>query len=163
MDTPVWKTVPVDPVQTLVRLVPVDKDNWRECARLPTGPDHKYVTSNVYSIAEAQFQPESRSCCVYHSDEMVGYSLFFLFYGDDLSQGLWVTRLMIAETQRGKGYGRATLQQLLSMARQQGCVEVALDTHPDNFKAIALYESLGFRPIRMVNDTERVYSCPIPA
>jgi diamine N-acetyltransferase len=148
-------------VQNLVRLVPVDKDNFRECVKLPTGEDHRHVAPNVYSIAQAQYIPGSKSCCIYHSDEMVGYTLYELSQEDGRLK-LWVSRLMMAEPQRGKGYGRATLQLLIAEARQQGCVEVGLSTHPDNFKAIGLYENLGFHATEM-DDGEMVYVCPLQA
>jgi diamine N-acetyltransferase len=150
-------------VQNIVRLVPVDKDNFRECTKLPTGEDHRHVAPNVYSIAQAQFIPGSKSCCIYHGDEMVGYTLYELSQQEDKRQQLWISRLMIAEGQRGKGYGRAALQQIIAEARQQGCVEVGLSTHPDNFKAIGLYESLGFRATGKIEDGEMVYVCPLQA
>jgi diamine N-acetyltransferase len=152
-----------EPNQNLVRLVPVDKDNFRECVKLPTGEDHKHVAPNVYSIAQAQFIPGAKSCCIYHGDEMVGYTLYHLSQEEDQRQQLWISRLMIAEEQRGKGYGRAALQQLIAEARQQSCVEVGLSTHPDNFKAIGLYESLGFRATGKIEDGEMIYGCPLTA
>ena len=163
MSTPNWKDVPFIPVQNLVHLVPVDKDNFRECIKMPTGEDHqKNVAPNVYSIAQAQFIPGSKSCCIYHNEEMVGYTLYELDQQDDGRLRLWISRLMMAEPQRGKGFGRATLKQLIADARQQGCVEVALSTHPDNYKAIGLYESLGFHATEM-DDEEMVYVCPLYA
>lgn len=161
MKPPQWKNIPVEPVQELVRLVPVDKNNWRECVELPTGEDHKFVAPNVWSIAEAQFRPGSRSCCIYHGDEMVGYSLFHLSHNNAGELRLWGSRLMIAEPQRGKGYARAAIQQALAEARQQGCVEAALSTEPENHKAIQLYESLGFRATGKFVGNEMIYICPL--
>jgi diamine N-acetyltransferase len=149
--------------QSLVHLVPVNGDNFRECVRLPTGEDHRHVAPNVYSIAQAQFIPGAKSCCIYHGDEMVGYTLYNLNQENGEGLRLWVSRLMMAEDQRGKGYGRATLLQLIAEARQQGCVEIGLSTHPDNFKAIGLYESLGFRATGKIEDGEMIYVCPLPA
>jgi diamine N-acetyltransferase len=151
----------LNPALNLIRLVPVDKDNFRECVKLPTGEDHKHVAPNVYSIAQAQFFPGSKSCCIYHGDEMVGYTWYTLSQEDE-GLRLWISRLMMAEPQRGKGYGRAVLQQLIAEARQQGCFEVALSTHPDNFKAIGLYESLGFHATE-IEDEEMVYVYPLKA
>ncbi len=144
-----------------IRLVPVDRSNWRQCVKLPTGPDHKHVAPNAYSIAEAQFWPGARSCCIYHNDEMVGYTM----YGPDYDEKayhplLWVGRLMIAEPQRGKGYGRAALQQIIAEARQQGCAEVALSTEPENSRAIGLYESLGFHATE-IKHGEMLYVLPL--
>lgn len=141
----------------------MDKNNWRECVKLPTGEDHKFVAPNVYSIAEAQFWPGSKSCCIYHGDEIVGYTLYNLSYAAALRLRLWVSRLMITEPQRGKGYARAAMQQIIAEARQQDCVEVGLSTEPENFKAIRLYESLGFRATGKIDDGEMVYICPLLA
>ena len=141
----------------------MDKNNWRECVKLPTGEDHKHVAPNVYSIAEAQFLPGSKSCCIYHGDEIVGYTLYNLSYAAALRLRLWVSRLMITEPQRGKGYARAAMQQIIAEARQQDCVEVGLSTEPENFKAIRLYESLGFRATGKIDDGEMVYICPLLA
>jgi diamine N-acetyltransferase len=118
------------------------------------------VAPNAISIAEAQFWPGSKSCCIYHGDELVGYALYNLDFDDDLRKRLWVGRLMIAEDQRGKGYGRAAMLQIIVEARQQSCVEVALSTGPDNLKAIGLYESLGFHATKMSGD-EMIYILPL--
>lgn len=142
-----------------IRLEPVNRHNLRQCAKLPTGPDHKHVAPNAYSIAQAQFWPGAQSCCIYHGDEMVGY----IWYGPDYDDGdyhplMWISRLMIAEDQRGKGYGRATLRHVIAEARRLGYPEVGLSTHPDNFKAIGLYESMGFHATE-IEDGEMVYIC----
>ncbi len=143
--------------QELIRLAAVDRSNWRECARLPTGPDHRHVAPNSYSIAEALFSPGVWSCCIYHQDEMVGYVMYGPDYDDDAGCPiLWISRLMIAESQRGRGYGRATLQRIIAEARRQQVPEVGLSTEPDNVKAIGLYEGLGFRPTHMEDD-EMIY------
>ena len=160
MKTPKWKKVPFEPVQELIRLVLVSKSNWKECAKLPTGEDHKFVAPNVWSIAEGQFWTGSKSCCIYHGDEMVGYILYNLSYNDSGNLQLWVNRLMIAEPQRGKGYGRAALQQCIAEARQQDCVELGLSTGPENHKAIRLYKSLGFRSTGELMGDEMIYICP---
>jgi RimJ/RimL family protein N-acetyltransferase len=149
---------PAESLSSLVRFVQVNGDNMRECIKLPTGEDHRHVAPNVYSIAQAQFIPGVRSCCIYHADEMVGY----IMYGPEEGQ-FWISRLMIAEGQRGKGYGRAALQQIIAEARQQGFMKAGLSTHPDNFKAIRLYESLGFRATGKIEDGEMIYICLLSA
>ena len=157
-DDPFDPNLPASPATpTGVHLVPVNRKNMRLCIKLPTGPDHSHVAPNTYSIAEAQFYPGTRPCCVYHGEALVGYVMYNLdFAGKDYHPRLWISRLMMAENQRGKGYGRAVLQQLIDEAIKLGCQDVALSTHPDNFKAIGLYESLGFRATE-IEDEEMVY------
>ena len=161
MKTLKWKKVPYKPVQVLICLEPVSKSNLKECANLPIGEDHKFVAPNVWSIAEAQFWIGSKSCCIYHGGEMVGYILYNLSYNDAGNLQLWINRLMIAEPWRGNGYGRAVIQQCIAEAQQQDCVEVGLSTGSDNYKAIRLYESLGFRSTGELMGDETVYICSL--
>jgi ribosomal protein S18 acetylase RimI-like enzyme len=90
---------------------------------------------------------------------MVGYILYNLSHNDVGELQLWGNRLMIAETQRGKGYGRAAIQQCIAEARQQECAEMGLSTGPENHKAIRLYESLGFRSTGKFMGDEMIYIC----
>jgi ribosomal-protein-alanine N-acetyltransferase len=142
----------------LVRFVPVYGDNMDECVDLTRGEDHRFVAPNINSIAAAQFIPGARSCCIYHGNEMVGYTLYIAE-----EDRLWISRLMIAEPKRGKGYGRAALQQIIAEARQLGFVKVGLSTNPQNFKAIRLYESLGFHATGRTEHGEMIYICPLSA
>ncbi len=149
---------PAEPTPSLVRFVPVTGENLRECIKLPVGEDHHHnVAPNSVSIAQAQFIPTARSYCIYHGNEMVGYTLYELE-----NEYLWISRLMVAEGQRGKGYGRAALKKIFAEARQLGYREVGLSTHPDNFKAIGLYESLGFKATGKIEDGEMIYICSLP-
>ena len=147
--------------QDLVRLVPVGKDNFHDCINLPMGEDHEHMGLIADSIAQAQLWPGSKACCIYRGDEMVGYTLFGP-QEEDMRLYIWVNYLMVAEGQRGKGYGRAALQQIIAEARQQNCVEVALRTPLENFKAIHLYESLGFIASEMEGNG-MVYIYPVKA
>lgn len=151
------KNKPGESLPSLVRFTPVTGGNLRECLTLPVGEDHQHnVAPNSVSIAQAQFIPGVRSYCIYHQAEMVGYTMYELE-----AEYLWISRLMVAEGQRGKGYGRAAIQLIFTEARQLGYKKVGLSTHPDNFKAIGLYESLGFRATGKIDDGEMIYYCSL--
>jgi diamine N-acetyltransferase len=143
----------------LIHFVEVNKDNWEECIDLPISEDHKHnVAPNVYSIAEASFYPELKACCIYAEEKMVGFTMHGL---DDEDNRYWIVRLMIAENQRRKGYGREALKLIIEEARQKGIPEIVLSTHPDNFKAIKLYESMGFIDTGEMDGNEEIFICRI--
>jgi GNAT superfamily N-acetyltransferase len=56
-------------------------------------------------------------------------------------------RLYVRSEYRGKGIGKALVNAILSEARAIGYQRVRLDTLPQMKEAVALYQSLGFRPI----------------
>jgi diamine N-acetyltransferase len=141
----------------MIRLVNVNKDNWQECIRLPTSEDHaRFVAPNVYSIAEAQFYPDTVTACgIYAGGAMVGFAM----YGPDEDDATLfvIDRLMIAEGHRGKGYGKAALSAILEEAKRRGFLRIKLSTNPENVKAIKLYESVGFRATGEMDGDETVY------
>ena len=144
----------------MVRLVEVTRDNWQECIGMPISEDHgRFVQTNLYSLAQAQFQPGAKVRCIYAGEEMVGCTL----YGPDEHQAdlFWVYRLMISERERGKGYGRAGLALILDEAGRLGYARIGLSADPDNRKAIDLYEKMGFRDTGEMDGRERIYVCSL--
>lgn len=58
--------------------------------------------------------------------------------------------LVIAPDRAGRGYGRAFLAFYERYARQQGCMELRLDTNAKNTAARAMYRKHGYAEIGMV-------------
>lgn len=132
----------------MIQLKDICKENWHEALDLPTGEDHKkFVASNLYSIAQAQFYPGQKSYGIYLGDRMIGYALCGVNHGFDRNPGteFWICRLMIAEGERFKGYGKEATKLIINLAHDMGFDKVYLSTEEENAKGIAFYQSLGFR------------------
>lgn len=56
----------------------------------------------------------------------------------------WVWDILINETERGKGLGRAALLAGERLAQAHGCVNIGLRVFDFNDRARSLYESLGY-------------------
>ena len=58
-----------------IALKPVTVNNWKASIALELGPDQQnFVSSNLYSIAEAQFYPDAKFC--YQESNKVARTLY---------------------------------------------------------------------------------------
>ena len=104
------------PVSTnAVTLREVSAETMRTVCALEVRPDQReYVAPNVFSIAQAYFEPRAWFRAVYVGKTPVG----FLMLHDDPDKGeyfLW--RFMIDREHQGKGYGRRALDLLVEYVR----------------------------------------------
>jgi ribosomal protein S18 acetylase RimI-like enzyme len=58
----------------------------------------------------------------------------------------WIEDVVVDETSRGDGVGRALTEAMIDRAREQGCVTVDLTSRPSREAANQLYQSVGFAP-----------------
>lgn len=80
--------------------------------------------------------------------EEVGFALFFHNFSTFLGRaGLYLEDLFIKPEHRGKGYGKATLQQLGRIARERGCGRLEWACLDWNKPSIDFYLSLDARPM----------------
>ena len=56
----------------------------------------------------------------------------------------YVAELYVVPDRRGRGVGRALMEEVLDIARREGAGHIELNTSDDDVAARALYESLGF-------------------
>ena len=64
----------------------------------------------------------------------------------------YVKRMWVAESARGLGLGRRTLQELEAAARTLGFTRLCLETNRALSEAIALYRKSGYREVEPFND-----------
>jgi diamine N-acetyltransferase len=133
---------------------PVTKDNWRELIKLKVRDDQTHlVASNLYSIAEAQFES-------YDDDHLGTWVLFpygiydaespvgFLMYATNhlsLRMQIFILRLMVDVKYQGKGYGKFGMEKMIEIARADAGVKVVgISYEPENEVARGLYARYGF-------------------
>lgn len=80
--------------------------------------------------------------------EEVGFALFFHNFSTFLGRaGIYLEDLFIKPEYRGKGYGKATLQQLGRIALERGCGRLEWACLDWNRPSIDFYLSLGAMPM----------------
>jgi diamine N-acetyltransferase len=136
----------------------ITRDNWRDCVQLKVAePQRRFVASNVFSLAEAAYEPGCVPLGVYDGDTLVG---FVMYQSQDygLSKLWFIARLMVGEAYQGKGYGRAAMEALLARLKAiPGYNAILISFIPDNAVAQKLYMSLGFVDTGEIDDGELVY------
>lgn len=134
-----------------VTLAPVTADNWQAVAALRLDPAQEdLVASNLYSIAEAQFDPDARPRAVYAGKRLVG----FLMYDVQKTRAT-IYRFMIDRKHQGEGYGRAALGRALDEIRAIPTVKkVRIGYVAENPTARPFYASFGFVEVGKDEDDE---------
>jgi diamine N-acetyltransferase len=75
---------------------------------------------------------------------------------DPADESYWIGGLLIDAASQGRGLGRATVQLMVSQAREAARPSVALSHEPDNTVTRQLYAALGFVETGETEDDEVV-------
>jgi ribosomal protein S18 acetylase RimI-like enzyme len=61
------------------------------------------------------------------------------------TEDAWLEDAFVREDARRSGYGRMLVEAAVARARARGCSRIQLETNQNNERAVALYESVGFK------------------
>ncbi|ABS39999.1 GNAT family N-acetyltransferase [Clostridium botulinum] len=117
--------------------------NWRSIAALKANENQQnFIESNAYSLAEWKFVPDFHPKAIYDNNKLIGFAMYGYFKKETR---LWLDRFMIDYKYQNKGYGKSSLELLISvMINEYKCNKIYLSTFKDNIGAIKLYEKFGF-------------------
>ena len=140
----------------MISLKPVDENNFEDVIKLKVTEDQEvYVASNVYSIAQSKVLPECIPMAIYEEEELIGFAMYAL---DREEEEYCIYRLMIDAKHQSRGYGRKAMEALIryiSEDKEHHLLYISFE--PENERAKALYESLGFEPDRRMIENEVIY------
>ena len=150
-----------------VTLREITAKNFRACIDLNVSEAQKnFVAANVYSLAQAKAMPQMVPLAVYDGkvlgrspdadDPMVGFTMY------QIEDGVgFIIRLMIDQRFQGKGYGRATMEEVIRRLKLTPEVElIGTSFVKDNAAAAALYYGLGFEDYPYEGSDETVVVLP---
>jgi diamine N-acetyltransferase len=141
-----------------VKLKKVTADNWEEVVELELrGSQEDLVASNLYSVAEAQFDPDARPRAVYAGKRIVGFLMYDVEKTKGKAKEASIYRFMIDRKYQGKGYGRKALSKALEEIRGiPGVNRISICYMPKNPVAKPFYTSFGFVEVGRNRDGEVV-------
>ena len=119
------------------------------------------VVADEATLADQLFQKKNAEVLfALENGREVGFALFFHNFSTFLGRsGLYLEDLYVRPDCRGKGYGKAILQKLASIAVERGCGRLEWWCLDWNKPSIDLYLSLGAEPMsgwtvyRLTGDT----------
>lgn len=108
------------------------------------------VVASEDSVHAALFGHNPRVFCdiAEEGGEPAGFALWFYNYSTFLARhGIYLEDLFVRPRFRGRGLGKALLQNLAARALREGCGRLEWSVLDWNAPSIAFYESLGARPL----------------
>ncbi len=131
----------------VLTLRPVTAQNWRAVAKLaPAEDQRRFIADNVWSLAEAHYDPLLVPRAIYHGDTPVGFAMDRLLADEGQPGEIAIFRFMIAQAYQGRGLGKAAFAMLLEhLRRQAGITRISISYDPANTVAQQLYAGFGFR------------------
>ena len=108
---------------------------------------HSYDDDTVNAFLERSETGKDLTLGLFINDKMVAY--FFLWY---YTNPIPLLGIGILDEYQGKGFGKKLIQFLIDAARRTNRDGIELTTLPDNHRAYALYEQVGFRHYADVNN-----------
>ena len=125
-----------------IRLVPINKSNWRSYCELSVHDDQKqWISSNTNALALAYLYDEMNPMGIEVNEKPVGFLMYAI---DPEDSRPYVNRLMIDKKFQKKGYGKEALRLLIKDLESKGFTHLDILHKPDNEDAILLYRALGF-------------------
>ncbi|AGX06956.1 spermine/spermidine acetyltransferase, putative [Bacillus sp. NRRL B-14911] len=140
----------------MIFLKEVDRHNFFDVIDLKVAEEQKsFVATNLFSLAQAKAFPECNCLAIYHEEKLVGFTMYCMDFDD---KEYWIYRLMIDAKYQSKGYGKAAMEKLIELIKEDKDHQVIyLSFEPENDRAKEMYEKLGFEADGRVIDGEIVY------
>ena len=93
-------------------------------------------------------QPQAEAILLFEDKIPVGFALFFSDYSTFLGKaGIHLEDLFVLEAYRGRGYGKALLQQMQDIAKERNAGRLEWNVLDWNQPAIDFYDSMGAKPV----------------
>lgn len=105
-----------------------------------------YLKINKDELREALFaeQPKTNALLAEYDGKIVGIATYYSTYSTFITKpGMWLDDLYIMENYRNLGIGKALIEELRLIAKQNHCGRIDWMVARDNKNGIEFYEKLG--------------------
>ncbi len=102
---------------------------------------HPHPVTQEEAAKRVAYTGKDVFCVMQLGSELIGYGML---RGWDEGYEIPSLGIVIDPQQQGRGHGRRLMEFLHNIARQRGASQVRLRVHPQNARAVKLYQSLGY-------------------
>lgn len=126
----------------------ITKKNWKEAFKISVHENQKvFVPTIAESLAFAYLKPWDEALdpyALYSDDEIIG--AFYISYTPGSKDNYWIGGFQIDKRYQGEGYGKDALLKIISFLKETypECQSILLTVEKANYRAIHLYEKVGF-------------------
>jgi GNAT superfamily N-acetyltransferase len=78
----------------------------------------------------------------FKDDKLIGFLSYYIW--ERATKYLWIDEFMITETERGKGYGTALMNEVMNIAKREKLSRIEFNVYDFNKNAIKFYRKLGY-------------------
>ena len=141
-----------------LKLRKIDESNFIECFNLSLGEGQdRFVSHPIRSLAQAYvYYNQCTPFGIYSNDTIVGYVMVIYDY-DEETYNIW--HMMIDEKYQNNGYGTRALELCIDYIKSKPfgkSNDIILTCNIENYKAIHIYEKIGFKDTGERDDNELV-------
>lgn len=135
---------------TITKLAEPDRLRWQELFRGYNAFYERTLPDETYDRAWREVLRDTRwhALGARYDDELVGIAHFLVHPSTTAADVCYLQDLFTAPEARGRGVGRALIQEVTTWARSRRCSRVYWSTHESNAQARHLYDqvavNLGF-------------------
>ncbi|MGI8821552.1 MAG: GNAT family N-acetyltransferase [Chthoniobacterales bacterium] len=132
--------------RAVVADIPVILQLIQELAEYERAPNDAVATEEGLRDVLFGAAPSAQVLLAREGETAVGFAVYFFNFSTWLGRpGLYLEDLFVRPKARGKGYGRALLEELARIARERGCGRMEWAVLDWNEPAIQFYRKLGAR------------------
>lgn len=111
-------------------------------------PDAVHNTAEALTTTLFGAEPHAFAHVVEREGNIVGIALWFLTYSTWTGRhGIWLEDLYVADTERGRGYGKALISTLAAVCIEREYTRLEWTVLDWNEPAIGFYRSIGAAPM----------------
>lgn len=138
--------------ETKFHLAPMNEAHWHHVRRIyedgiSTGQATFETASPCWDVWDSNHLRLGRIVAISEQEQIIGWAALSPVSKRPVYAGVAEVSVYVASASRGRGVGRALLEQLIRQSEENGVWTLQASIFPENVSSVALHEKCGFRRV----------------